>query len=281
MFGKTVSRLVFAAALLAGGAAAWAADPTVDQVYQAAKAGNYSQAQSMMDQVLRDHPNSAKAHFIEAELMARQGKIAAARSEFETAQKLDPNLSFANPSSVQELKALLSSGSGARPLASGGFHVPWGPLLIVLAIFALVLMYLRVRAQRTFGPVRYGPGGYRPASPVPGGPVGPAGYGPGGATMAPPPAGGMGSGILGGLATGAAVGAGMVAGEALAHRVLGEGAAHHAASPLSDPADFAQNDTGNYDMGGNDFGVNDTGSWDDGGSGGSWSDSGGSNDDWS
>lgn len=299
MFGKLIPKLIFAGALLASGIA-WAADPSVDQIYQAAKAGNYSQAQGMMDQVLRDHPNSAKAHFIQAELYAKEGKLNAARGELQKAQQIDPNMSFANPRAVQELKSQLSSGSGAAP-ANGRVHVPWGPLLGGLAILVFILMLVRSRSQRAAalsGPAA----GWRPAGPGPGGgPVvpggggayGPAGgYGPGGGTMMPPAAGGgMGSGIMGGLATGAAVGAGMVAGEALMHKVMGGGTQQgpvivdNSNNPAQDAADS------NSDMGGNDFGVNDASSWDDGSnsggtdwgsdSGGGWDDSGGgSDDDW-
>ena len=50
---------------------AQAADPSLNQVYQAAQSGNLGGALGMMDQVLRDHPNSAKAHFVEAELLAK------------------------------------------------------------------------------------------------------------------------------------------------------------------------------------------------------------------
>ena len=212
MFGKLIPKLIFAGALLAS-SAAWAADPSVDQIYQAAKAGNYTQAQSMMDQVLRDHPNSAKAHFIQAELFAKEGKLNAARGEFQKAQQIDPALSFAKPAAVQELKSALSGGNaraGGHPVqANGGVHVPWGALLGGLAVLLVILMIIRARSQR----VIVEPGaaaGWRPAGPAgPGGPVMPGGgYGPG--YGAPPAAGGMGSGILGGLATGAAVGAGRV-----------------------------------------------------------------------
>ena len=73
----------------AGGALA-ATDPTMHQVYQAAEAGRFSEAQGMMDQVLRDHPNSAKAHFVEAELLAKQGRLADAAAELGSAQRLAP-----------------------------------------------------------------------------------------------------------------------------------------------------------------------------------------------
>ena len=56
-------------------------DPSMHEVYVAAQEGKFSEAQAMMDQVLKDHPNSAKAHFVEAELIAKQNKLGAAATE--------------------------------------------------------------------------------------------------------------------------------------------------------------------------------------------------------
>ena len=80
--------------------------------------------------------------------------------------------------------------------------------------------------------------------------------------MAPVGSGpGMGSRVMGGLATGAAVGVGMVAGEALMHRFMnGNQDAHQ---PLQQDFGSLTQDTNFDDMGGNDFGVSDTTSWDD------------------
>ncbi len=66
----------------------WAADadPTVHQIYEAAAAGHLDQAQQMMDQVLRDHPQSAKAHYVQAELYAEEGQFSLARSELNRAE---------------------------------------------------------------------------------------------------------------------------------------------------------------------------------------------------
>jgi predicted Zn-dependent protease len=58
---------------------AMAQDATVDQVYSAAKAGQVDQALQLMQPVLKDHPNSAKAHFVEAELLAKAHRYADAR----------------------------------------------------------------------------------------------------------------------------------------------------------------------------------------------------------
>src|SRR5580692_12993001 len=59
-----------------------AADPTMNQIYEAASSGHLDQAQQMITQVLADHPSSANAHWVQAELYARAGKIPLARAEF-------------------------------------------------------------------------------------------------------------------------------------------------------------------------------------------------------
>ena len=252
---------------------AHAADPSLHEVYQAANTGNLKQAQSMMDQVLHDHPNSAKTHYVEAELLARQGKAYEARAELGQAERLAPGLPFAKPEAVQALRQQLAPPAraaaaqpdfsrAATPMES---PFPWGMVLIGLGLFAAVLFFFRSLTRRPqvvpAGAGYAAPGGgfgtgY--AQPMGAGPMGPVG-----------PAGGMGSGILGSLATGAAVGAGIVAGEALMHKVF-DGSGSSGGSSAAAPASFQPIDDtpalgGNYDMGGNDFGVSDGGGWDDGG----------------
>jgi hypothetical protein len=247
--------------------------PTMDQVYQAARAGRMDAAQGMMDKVLKQHPDSAKAHFVEAELLARQGRMGRAGEELDTAQRLKPDLSFARPEAVQELKNRIavpiragqSPAAGYQAGPSGGF--PWGMLLIGLGVIALIVFVIRALNARN--PAVF-PGSYQPG--MQNGAVAPVPMQPYGGGMAPT-GGGIGSGIMGGLATGAALGAGMVAGEALAHHFMdgGHGDANNAA-PVADswgnPSD---------DMGGKDFGIADNSSWsdnssfaDDGSGGGDW-----------
>lgn len=252
---------------------AFAQDPSLHEVYQAAESGNYAQAQRMMDQVLRDHPNSAKAHYVEAELLAKQGQLSAARAEFSTAERLDPGLSFAKPEAVRELKARIASRGGfGQPVTSGlaptGGGFPWGVLLLGAGVVALIVAGLRAMSRRNAalvagsGVATYGPNmPLQPSAANTPGAVAPAG-------------GGMGSALLGGLATGAAVGAGVVAGEALAQHFMG---GHHGdGSPPAPLAGEAPSSLPN-DMGGTDFGVADSASWDDG-LGGVGDDGGG---DWS
>lgn len=241
------------------------ADPTLHQVYQAADAGNYREAQTMMDQVLRDHPNSAKAHFVEAELLAKQGGIANARGELGKAERLDPALAFAKPGAIQELKAHIGTSraspqSNFSSVAPPSPNIPWGMILTILALIAAMFFFFRSRNRNLSAQGASGPGYGPTGTPVYGTP----GYG----TMPPSAASGMGSGILGGLATGAAMGAGMVAGEALMHRMM-DGGHREDGYRQADPGFGPQAADPQYDMGGNDFGVSDTSSWDDAGGGGS------------
>ncbi len=80
MLIRIVRILFFICAAALVGAAMAQPDPTLNQVYEAAQAGRIAQAQDMMKQVLRDHPQSAKAHYVEAELLARQKLFAQAQA---------------------------------------------------------------------------------------------------------------------------------------------------------------------------------------------------------
>jgi uncharacterized protein len=253
-----------------------AADPTMNQVREAAMSGHLDQAQQMITQVLADHPNSAKAHYVQAELYAKEGKTALARAELGTAERLNPGLTEFSSHSVQELKSQLGVNSGSRSFGSPAVSVPgrsesrfsWGPVLILAVVAGVLFMLFRRRTPNNQYPAAGGAG----MSPGMGG--APGGYGPG-YGAAPMGGGGLGSGIAGGLASGLAVGAGVVAGEELAHHFLDGGRREGGVIPS---AEAAEPGSSNSDMGGNDFGANDPGSWDDGGGGGL---GGGGGDDWS
>ncbi len=280
---KTVATLILLASVgfsLPG----FAAEPALHEVYQAANGGRMDEAQRMMKEVLQAHPNSGKAHYVEAELLAKQGKLKEAGNELAAAEKLSPGLPFATPQSVSSLKENIARPAAtpvtavpvqhppfaAQP-AHEGSGMPWGMLLIGLGLIAFIVWASKLMSRRNApggaGPSQPGFAGYRPA--YPSGPSGdsPQGYGASGA--APGAAPGLGSKVLGGLATGAAVGAGVVAGEALLHHFL-DG---NKTVPGSDRA-FSNFDsipdlpsTPVNDMGGNDFGISDNSSWDDGGAG--------------
>ena len=257
LLSACVLGLVFNVAMLAN-----AADQiSIHDVYQAAEAGNMAKAQAMMEQVLRDHPDSAKAHYVEAQLLAKQGKLSAASAELSAAERLKPGLPDEKPQAVQELKAAIAGNVAAtshsrQSDSQSGFGV--GSVLLVLALIAFIFFVGRAMGRRS-NPVVYPAGNYNGGNPGYGqAPYGGAPYGGG------PMGGGIGSGIVGGLATGAALGAGMVAGEAMMHHFTdGDGNTHN--NGVINDANAGDSWADADDMGGNDFGVADSGSWDDGG----------------
>jgi hypothetical protein len=269
-----LSCLLLASVMLAGPSLA-ADEPTLHQVYQAADAGRLNEAQAMMDKVLRNHPDSAKAHFVQAELLARQGRLGGAAAELSAAERLAPGLPFAKPEAIDGLKRHIASSDTAKRLSPSAYgtpsapasQIPWGLLLLGLGLIAAVVFFVRrtsqgnANVQPSVAGAGYGAGFGR------GAPLQPYGAGGVAAPMGPT-AGGMGSGILGGLATGAALGAGMVAGEALMHRFTDPSRVQ--GNPTSGSTPVAWDSTPD-DMGGTDFGISDSSSWDDSSGGGDWS----------
>jgi tetratricopeptide (TPR) repeat protein len=266
---------VFAAALLLTSNVAFA-EATLPEVYKAVQSGQLAKADAMMKEVLQNHPNSAKAHYVAAELYAKEGKVEAARNHFIKAQNLAPGLPFAQAESVQKLQVQLASTQVA-PVASQTsiFSNPlfWGLIAILVIGVVIVMKRRKAEAVQVYNAPSAGYPG-TPGGPVgntggPGGPGHPGGPGYPGA----PAAGGMGGGLMGSLATGAALGAGMYAGQALAGSLMGgrdggHSNGDHNANPnfnqVGGPASLDPN-----------FGVRDANSWDDASSGSSWDDNSG------
>ena len=272
---KCLQSVLLAFLALGGTAAAYAdADATPHQIYEAAQAGHMAEAQQMIDQVLRDHPQNAKAHFIAAELDARIGDLAAARQQLATARQLDPSGSFTSAPALSALQRQLAGlraapVPGPQSFAVGGQHsaVPW-TLIFIIGLGAFVLWSIfRSRAQRQLG------SGYGPGVLPPGNPGMQTGYGAG---YPPYPPQGGGSGLMGNLASGLAIGAGLAAGEELVHHVMDGREGERLGAPAADLRDEPQN----QDMGGNDFGSPDGSSWgnDAGGDSGGWGGDGGGGD---
>lgn len=269
---------VFAAALLLTSNAVFA-EATLPEVYKAVQSGQMAKADAMMKEVLQNHPNSAKAHYVAAEIYAKEGKVEAARNHFIKAQNLAPGLPFAQAESVQKLQVQLASTQVA-PVASQTsiFSNPlfWG--LIAILVIGVVIVMKRRKAEAV--QVYNAPGaGYpgTPGGPVgnPGGPGGPGNPGGPGYPGAPA-AGGMGGGLMGSLATGAALGAGMYAGQALAGSLMGGRDGGHSNGDHNANSNF--NQVGGPASLDPNFGVRDANSWDDASSGSSWDDNSGGGD---
>lgn len=264
-------------------------EPSVDQVFSAARAGHYAEAKKMMTVVLEHHPRSARAHYVMAELDADMKNYGEARDELKAAETIAPGLPSISPQSVAALSKEIGAPppppvpatpdqtgtmtaapaispvspatamSAAAATAAPAKHFPWTIVWVVGAVLVLLWLLFRRRPAPVY------------ASNAAGTPA-----------TTPPPGGfpnvvAGGSGIVGGLASGLAVGAGIAAGEELVRHGF-ESHHEHEAGTGTPAAPETPDPGANSDMGGPDFGISDPGgSWDDGGSG---SGDGGGGDDW-
>jgi hypothetical protein len=252
--------------------------------------GDYPAAETALRQAVSEHPESAKAHYILAEVLAHEGNIGEAKTEASKAATLDPSTKFTDPAKFQhfqhELDAALAPPSArptaasptrftepqpaARTEAGGQSHMTgWliGGVILVLIIF--FLMRRRRNPNTQFG------NGYPPAPPMNGGqpygnqPYG--GYTGGGPGYAPPPSSGVGTAVaagLGGLAAGALLDEALRShnGGEESRNVGGNGFANLGpdSSSQPDPSAQAYDDLRDDPI---DIGNNDS-SWDDSSSGG-------------
>jgi hypothetical protein len=180
--------------------AAWAQTDTPRQIQALIADGDADTALSQLHPILQAYPNSAPAWYLEAEAQDAAGNEAAARSALQHAEKIAPNLPFADPQKAAALKDHL----GLAGHHSGGFSI----VFIVIGVLIALFVILRLLARRR----SYGPGPvYRDGFNAP--PRPPYGYGEqqGG--------GGIGGSILGGLAAGA----GFAVGERVVEDMFGGG----------------------------------------------------------
>ena len=281
-------------ALVTMSALAWAL-PSLEEVEAQVAQGHYAQAGSMMKEVVAAKPNSARAHYVYAEILAHNGNLARAADEARLARQIDPGLGFATPEKVKAFEALLQreqaratgnsfapSTTAVAPAAMTSAAQSSGiPSWVWLAGLALVAFFLWRGFSRSAAGT---PGGAvaAPAAAFAGGAVAPNAMAPGGMPYgAGYPAQRPSSGLMGvGLGVAGGVAAGMLADEMLhRHRdgnVDNSGAGNAqpgffdspssgAGSDLADrPIDFGTGgsdwDSGSVDVGGG--GGSDGGSWD-------------------
>ena len=178
VLGQRLIRWLAVAAFLScvgAGVAMAQTEPTIKQIYDAAESGKVEQAQTMVQQVLIAHPNSARAHFVQAELFARQGLPSRGREALLAAEKLAPGLPFAKPDAVQALRTQLasrpaapvskepvnraagSSMSGESSMPSKASSFPWGLGLALGGVaIAVALFFMRKKpAVEPLSPMPY------------------------------------------------------------------------------------------------------------------------------
>ena len=113
--------LVAACAAALWSAAAFAL-PSANDVQAAVKSGDYPKAETMMQEVVAAKPQSAKAHYLYAEILAHDAKFADAAAQARQARELDPALSFTtDPEKFKSFERLLQreqAGPAVAPQAT-------------------------------------------------------------------------------------------------------------------------------------------------------------------
>ncbi|MGJ7499012.1 tetratricopeptide repeat protein [Variovorax sp. ZT5P49] len=217
-----------------------AKEPTIQQIYEAANSGRMAEADAMIAKVLKNHPNSAKAHYVHAELLAMNGKLDDARDELSQAKELSPGLKFAKAESVAKLERKLEkpveikaeppppvpspvtapapSPEKTADTASSSGPIPWTPIGIVALFILAYLVFQRRRRATTFDVPAAAAGAPRVSRPTSDSSMGYGSADQGRDYSAPAPTTSLGPGIGGALAAGAVAGVGaVVAGEVLRH----------------------------------------------------------------
>ena len=285
-------------------AALWSASalalPSVNDVQAAVKAGDFPKAETMMQEVVADKPQSAKAHYLYAEILAHDAKFSDAAAQARQARQLDPALSFTNdPEKFRSFERLLEreqAGPGAAaqgvPQAAAPARVNMAPAvprqapssgvpgwIWVVGLAVVAFLIFRAVSRRAMAANLAGAGvapqggyGMQPGMAQPGyGPGYGGGYGPGYGAR-------PGSGLLGaGLAAAGGVAGGMLLERALeGHRDDNSGnngggfqGGGYADNGAGQAGSDLENRSIDFGSGGNDWGSDASGGGGDFSSGGS------------
>jgi hypothetical protein len=262
----TLNSKLFLATLAFWSAAVFAL-PSTQDVQGAINAGDYARAESMMKEVVTAKPQSAKAHYVYAEILAHDAKFADAEAQAQQAQQIDPSLGFTDPQKFRSFEQLLlreqhpgatvpprtidrTSLAPAAAPRQAGTGVPgwvWGAGLALIAFLVWRVVSRRAAAQVMPAPAPFGSG-------MSGASYGAPGYG---YAPSPSPAGSA-------LRTGLAVAGGVAGGMLLEKYLEGEraeaapqagagwvddGSARAASELENRPIDFGQGSSWGADLG--------------------------------
>lgn len=197
--------------------------PNVDEVQAAAQRGDYAGAEKMMREVVAAKPDSARAHYVLAEILAHQRQFSEASEHARRARSLDPAIKFTDAAKFSAFEQLLQREQAATskaltpaavapapppravPAEPSGSGVPVWLLVVGVVVFiGVAVRWMQRRAAAQAQPALAG--GYGAGGGMGGGMGGyGAGYGPG-MPQAPSSGGpgmlGVGLGVAGGVAAG-------------------------------------------------------------------------------
>ncbi|MBW4049054.1 MAG: prenyltransferase [Proteobacteria bacterium] len=116
------------------------APDTIQAVVEAAgQAGRFAQADRAIAVVLAAHPDSAAVHYVDARLLADEGKWPLAQAELQRAERLDPGAGFEHAQALRAFRSRVQEHVQAGPVKSSSTG-----LIVLASAFILTFVYLMI-----------------------------------------------------------------------------------------------------------------------------------------
>lgn len=127
-----MKKLLLALVLFSGVAFA---EPSFQQVEGLIGQHQYAAAEQGLEQIIRNHPNSAKAFYAMAQAQAGLGNLGKAQFALDKATGLDPDLKFASAANIQSLREAITPQSKKIEVVKEESH--WFRNLLILIALML------------------------------------------------------------------------------------------------------------------------------------------------
>ena len=224
--------------------------PSIHSIFRAVNSGDLTKAHHMIETVLRAHPRSAKAHYVAAQILIRQGDVQGAKNELQIARKIEPNLSFVKKEDVDMLEQRIDQLTHAHPKTkNSNSWIFWIILAAALLVLYLIWRNYSRRSMLSQGYPHNPNHKNQDSSPT-------------SSNINRSSNGFFGNGFFGNILSGLAMGAGFAAGERIVDNIMDS---RDSNDNLSSDQIQDNSDQEFFDSTDNDFGIDDSSSWDDGG----------------
>jgi len=93
--------------------------PSAQQIESAMAQGNWQQADAGLTEVLQAHPDNARAHYLYAQVLDREGRSGDALAQIQQAKTLDPQIRFTDPTRFAQTEARIRRDAQRSGAATG------------------------------------------------------------------------------------------------------------------------------------------------------------------
>ena len=124
------------------------AEASFDQIQTLIQQQNYSAAEKGLEEIIRNHPKSAKAFYAMAQAQAGLGNQDKARKALDIATGLNPTLDFAPASSVQSLRDAITPQVSKIEAIEESHTMRNVMILLLLGVVGFAIWYARAEMKR-------------------------------------------------------------------------------------------------------------------------------------